>query len=66
MLTVRGYCRRAGIPVKIQVNWQGNVGGKNRFMSFGADGTFGSLVRVGGFISITPSPGRYTQASRNG
>jgi hypothetical protein len=47
----------AEYPSKILGNWQGNVGGENETMSFGADGKFVSLVRPGGFISMTLGQG---------
>lgn len=42
---------------KILGNWQGNVRGENETTSFGADGTLVSLVRLGGFISMTLGQG---------
>jgi len=47
----------AEYPSKIPENWQGNVRGENKTVSFGADGTFVSLVRPGGFISMTLGQG---------
>lgn len=47
----------AEYPSKIVGNWQGKVGGTNETISFGADGEFVSLVRPGGFISMTLSQG---------
>ena len=42
---------------KIIGNWQGKVGGTSETISFGANGEFVSLVRPGGFISMTLSQG---------
>jgi hypothetical protein len=47
----------AEYPSKLPGNWQGNVRGENETMSFGADGTFVSLVRPGGFIGMTLGQG---------
>ena len=47
----------AEYPSKILGNWQGSAGGENETMSFGADGRFVSLVRPGGFISMTLGQG---------
>jgi hypothetical protein len=47
----------AEYPSKIVENWQGKVGGTNETISFGADGEFVSLVRPGGFISMTLGQG---------
>jgi len=47
----------ADYPSAIVGNWQGTVDGTNETISFGADGEFVSLVRPGGFISMTLSQG---------
>ena len=47
----------AEYPSKIVGNWLGKVGDTNETISFGADGEFVSLVRPGGFVSMTLSQG---------
>jgi hypothetical protein len=47
----------AEYPAKIVGNWQGQVAGENETISFGANGDFVSLVRSGGFISMTLGQG---------
>jgi hypothetical protein len=47
----------AEYPSKIVGNWLGKVGGTIETISFGANGEFVSLVRPGGFISMTLSQG---------
>ena len=42
---------------KILGDWQGNAGGENETISFGADGGFVSLVRPGWFINMTLGQG---------
>jgi hypothetical protein len=47
----------ADYPKEIVGTWQGQVAGENETISFGADGEFVSLVRPGGFISMTLGQG---------
>jgi hypothetical protein len=47
----------AEYPKAIVGSWQGQVDGENETISFGADGEFQSLVRSGGFISMTLGQG---------
>jgi hypothetical protein len=47
----------AEYPTEIVGTWQGQVAGENETISFGADGEFVSLVRSGGFISMTLGQG---------
>lgn len=42
---------------KVVGAWQGKVGGTNETITFDADGGFVSLVRPGGFISLTLGQG---------